>query len=128
MPKKILVTGISSIDDNLKRLEANMSKKIIRKVLRAELKDLAKEAKQNLPKSDGDLRKGTKVKGGKRSSVAINMNVMGTAPHALHVEYGQAKRGVAPDGTFRKLYDLKKDSAAKKVIDEISKAIQKEIC
>lgn len=76
----VIVTGVKEIDRRLKTLPLRVQKKIVRKGMRAGLKVMAAEVKQEVPVLTGLTRSAVKVravKRRKRNSIELEVSISG---------------------------------------------------
>jgi len=73
MAKHVVTTGLKEIDSRLRQIEPRVGNKIARRGLRAGLQPVRETAKRLVPKKTGALRRGIKIRSGKKSRKGFRM-------------------------------------------------------
>ena len=132
--------GASDLERKLKRLEAKVAKKIVRRAVRDGAKVIMAETKARCPVDTGRLKRSFAIRAskGKRSffGVAVFPSVKKEPDLVSHskdgtrqyypavVEYGTSRRAARP--FMRPAFDATKYKAAQKTIDVMNREIQAE--
>lgn len=125
----ILVTGIKEIDDKLKKLRDKEAAKIIKKVMRANQKEVLQVAKELAPEDTGALKDAIVLKSKNRKTnfqIFVRQNAIdGTDPYPFFVEYGTPR--MAPKGYLRQAHEQTKEPKKEKTISEVKTELDKAI-
>ena len=75
MSQAVVVFGVKELDRQFQKLPQNVQRKMLRSSFRSSAKLVARKAKNKTPVLRGDLRRGIKVRAGKRSRNSVSINV-----------------------------------------------------
>jgi HK97 gp10 family phage protein len=113
----------------LRRLSANIGRKIARKAARAAMKPIHKSAVTYAPRDTGLLAKGIKLraaKSRKRGSIAFEVRTEGEHSYiAVFNEYGTIR--MPPRPFMRRALDEHKQTSTKILLDEMWRGIRAEL-
>lgn len=127
MAKQRHVVGLEPVQRRLRAM-GKKSRPLMRKALRQGGKIFQRAAKSTAPQDSGKSKKTIKVRAGKRSRVWTTIVISyGTDPnvterkqqYAYQIEFGQPRRGVAPNPVMRRAYDSFKNSATESMMTHI---------
>lgn len=131
--KKFFVTGDKEIDRLLSQLPRSLARKVLTKAIRKGMKPVLKTARATAPKDTGNLKKSTKLKMGKRSALAVRMNVISeaTSPNGFFYpavqNYGSEKRGIPATRWMSKTYEKHEESAKAEIRADIIAGLESTI-
>ena len=125
---RFTVTGDKKLDRKLKKLGSKDSLKIVRSALREEQKGMQKLVKSTIPVGETkESKKGVKVRAAKRSrsSIGINTEVASKDPNDFHAQFAEyGTKNQPPQGTVRRAWDKKKNTAKKNLLNKIWNGIE----
>lgn len=75
MPHAIVTFGVKELDRQFQELPLQLQRKFLRSSLRSSAKDVARTAKGKVPVLSGNLRRGIKVRAGKRSRNNVSITI-----------------------------------------------------
>ncbi|MDA7527654.1 HK97 gp10 family phage protein [bacterium] len=122
------VGGIDEISDLYKKFAFKDANKIIKKIVREELKPVAAELKREYPKDSGATAKEIKVRAGTRKRGWINLEVASKDDNFIpkFIEYGTVDKNgnqlIKPRLVYKEVFDKTNDKVRAKIIKRISEA------
>ena len=123
MANEVEFIGLKKLLKKLETIEPKVAKKLFRRSLRDGAKVIQREAKRLVPKLSGDLRRGIRVKAGRRSRTSASVLVVSptreklgiplgaTGYYPATIEYVSPARGIPADPFFTDAFDNKEDEA-----------------
>jgi HK97 gp10 family phage protein len=138
---KVVITGIKDIDKRLRQLEPKVGRKVVRQAIRASLKIMAQEVKNQVPVRTGLTKSSVQVralKAKKRGAIALEVRISGKVEGLIKttrkgkrfftpalVEYGH--KGVAPNPFMRRAFEARGEQVRAFAIKAIRDGIEREI-
>jgi HK97 gp10 family phage protein len=140
MPTAVVITGIKDIDRRLKTLLPRLQKKVLRQAMRAGLKVLAAEVKEQAPVDTGMMQSKVKVravKKAKRDEIELEVRIAAdehtkttsktgkTTFYPAVIQYG--REGVPPDPFMTRAFNARGEDARQVTIQTIRSGTEREI-
>lgn len=130
-----VVTNVKELDQQLRKLEANIGKKIVRKAMRKALKPVQMAVKANAPVGEhGRIPEAVKIRAGKYKKGKISVNVQigekafqGDAWYAQYPEFGLESRDYPAQHYMERASEETRTEAISIAREEIKQGIRNEI-
>lgn len=140
MKNAVVITGIPAIDKRLRMLPIKVQKKVLRQSMRAGLKVMATEVRNQAPVLSGKTRAGVKVRAlrkKRRSSIALEVRIFGLQSDTIKTsaagqpafwpaleEFGD--RNHPPNPFMRRSFEAKGQTSLTITTDAILAGVKKE--
>lgn len=129
MPNRLKLTGTKEIAKKLKQMDETLRKKAVDPALRAGLKIVAEQAKDNAPEVSGKLKNNIVVRKAKKKTqlkgaTKYHAGVLTKVFYFRFVEYGVPSRGIAANPFFRRAWESKQNEAIRASLDVLRKKLK----
>lgn len=127
------VGGIDEIEKLFERFATKEANKIIKKIVRDELKPVAAELKREYPKDSGTTAKEIKVRAGRRKRGWINIDIKSKDDNFIpkFLEYGTVDKNgnqlIKPRLIYKEVFDKHENSVRGRIIKRITAATIKNL-